>query len=99
VRKQLKTQEAPADLVGRTLRSGNPAVVLLSFTPTRESLLTDAERDVAIAVARGLSNAEIALARDTSPRTVANQVAVIMSKLHVSSRFELAAQLHIANFI
>lgn len=72
---------------------------MLSFTPKPRTKLTEAERDVALAVARGLSNAEIAKGRGASPRTIANQVAAIMKKLGVSSRVELAAQFGAADFI
>ncbi len=55
--------------------------------------LTDAERDVAQAVLRGLGNAAIADARGTSARTVANQLRRIFDKLGVRSRGELRARL------
>lgn len=57
--------------------------------------LTDAERDVASAVMRGLANAAIASARGTSTRTVANQVRKVFEKLGVHSRGELRARLAI----
>jgi DNA-binding CsgD family transcriptional regulator len=53
--------------------------------------LTRAERDVTGLLVAGLSNAEIARQRGSSPRTVANQVASIFEKLGVSSRLELQA--------
>lgn len=92
VRKGRGRDVVPGDLSCRVLRSGEPEVVLLSFTPPGRERLTEAERDVALAVARGLSNAAIATSRGRSPRTIANQVAAIMKKLGVSSRVELAAQ-------
>lgn len=92
MRKGPSPNVVPSDLSCRVLRSGDREVVLLSFTPTGPARLTEAERDVALAVARGLSNAAIAKARDRSSRTIANQVAAIMKKLGVSSRVELAAQ-------
>lgn len=55
--------------------------------------LTVAERDVVRRVLGGASNAAIARARGTSPRTVANQVASAFEKLGVSSRARLARQL------
>lgn len=72
-------------------------VALLSYTPTRRSLLTEAEAEVALAVARGLSNAAIARERGAAVRTVANQVAAIMKKLDVSSRVELATAFSVAD--
>ncbi|HXK19752.1 MAG TPA: LuxR C-terminal-related transcriptional regulator [Polyangiaceae bacterium] len=53
--------------------------------------LTAAEREVVAGVLNGRSNAAIALARRTSTRTVANQLAAIYRKLGVASRWELAA--------
>jgi DNA-binding CsgD family transcriptional regulator len=41
----------------------------------------------------GLSNAEVAIRRGTSPRTIANQLASVLRKLGVGSRYELAAAL------
>jgi DNA-binding CsgD family transcriptional regulator len=55
--------------------------------------LTDAERDVALRVVRGESNAAIAKARGTHVRTVANQLAALFRKLGVASRAELRALL------
>lgn len=55
--------------------------------------LTEAERAVAEAVLDGRSNAEIASARGTSTRTVANQIAAMFQKLGVGSRAELVALL------
>lgn len=89
----------PRDLSYRALRAGDSELVLLSFTPTGASSLTEAERDVALAIARGLSNAEIARARSTSARTIANQIAAIMKKLGVASRVELAARIGPADFV
>jgi DNA-binding NarL/FixJ family response regulator len=48
---------------------------------------------VAKLVARGATNDEIARARKTSLRTVANQIASIMRKLGVSSRVAIAARI------
>jgi DNA-binding NarL/FixJ family response regulator len=89
----------PPDLSCRVLRSGDSEVVLLSFTPAPRGKLTAAERDVALAVARGSSNAQIARDRQASPRTIANQVAAIMRKLGVSSRAELAARFGARDFV
>jgi DNA-binding CsgD family transcriptional regulator len=54
-------------------------------------VLTGAERAVALMAAGGASNADIARARCTSARTVANQLAQVFRKLGVGSRGELAA--------
>jgi DNA-binding CsgD family transcriptional regulator len=55
--------------------------------------LTQAEREVAVLAAAGLSNLAIARCKGKALRTVANQMASIMSKLRVGSRYELAARL------
>jgi DNA-binding NarL/FixJ family response regulator len=52
--------------------------------------LTSAERAVWRALMQGRTNAEIAAARKTAPRTVANQVARLFAKLNVQSRTALA---------
>lgn len=57
------------------------------------AVLTAAEREVAALAAAGLGNAAIARCRGTSERTVANQMAAILRKLKVGSRYELAALL------
>jgi DNA-binding NarL/FixJ family response regulator len=51
--------------------------------------LTPAERRVAIAVARGLTNKQIAEELDVSVRTVENHVSNILSKMGFSNRVEL----------
>ena len=70
---------------------GDRSVVVLR--PPEQSLqlsaLTDAERAVAVLVARGLSNLQIARRRGRSPRTIANQVRSIYTKLEIKSRQEL----------
>lgn len=52
-------------------------------------VMTAAERAVARAAMDGLTNAEIARRRGTSPRTVANQLFSVFRKLGISSRREL----------
>ncbi len=53
--------------------------------------LTPAERQVVALLIEGKTNAQIARARRTSARTVANQLASIFKKLSVGSRAELIA--------
>jgi DNA-binding NarL/FixJ family response regulator len=65
--------------------------------PPRETL-TPAELEVARAIVRGASNAEIARMRSTSVRTVANQVASILSHLGAASRAQVAAKLASVDF-
>lgn len=56
--------------------------------------LTDAERVVLAHLTAGSTNQDIARRRNTSSRTVANQVQSIFRKLDVRSRSELAANMH-----
>jgi DNA-binding NarL/FixJ family response regulator len=75
---------------------GGEEVVVFSVplsSPALPLSLSAAERDVAVDVLEGLSNAEIAKARSTSERTVANQVASVFRKLGVRSRSEAVAAL------
>lgn len=58
-----------------------------------DSVLSAGEAAVARLAARGLPNAAIAARRGTSPRTVANQVAKVLSKLRLPSRHALAARM------
>jgi DNA-binding CsgD family transcriptional regulator len=67
-------------------------VVSLPAPPSTEAL-SPAERIVLEELLRGRSNVEIARARRTSARTIANQVARIFEKLGVRSRRELAARM------
>lgn len=55
--------------------------------------LTDAEREITIALLQGATNEQIARERHTSIHTVANQIASIFGKLGVTSRIELAHRL------
>jgi len=57
------------------------------------SPLSPAERLVAVHVAEGLSNREIAVALGKSVATVKNQVSAILAKFHVPSRARLIAVL------
>ena len=69
-------------LVFRTRLDGHP----------RGVPLTSAERDVLLAVLVGRNNQQIARQRDTSVRTVANQLATLFHKFGASSKAELAAK-------
>jgi DNA-binding CsgD family transcriptional regulator len=85
----------PSDLRARIVRLGSHPYVLLSFKrkdAERTFGLTPAERRVALALLEGLSNAEIACLRGSSPRTVANQIASLYRKVGVRSRAELASR-------
>src|SRR5215208_290574 len=69
------------------------AVISLPTAPSLPSSLTPAEREVVLLVLQNLSNAAIAERRQTSVRTVANQLRGIFEKLAVGSRRELRARL------
>jgi DNA-binding NarL/FixJ family response regulator len=75
---------------------GGEEVAVLSYPrppPALPSSLSAAERIVALALLEGLSNSQIAKARKTSVRTVANQVASLFQKLGVRSRSEAVVAL------
>jgi DNA-binding NarL/FixJ family response regulator len=59
----------------------------------RDEELTDAEWRVAEAVARGLSNKEIAAELNLSLRTVEGHISRILDKKHLSNRVELALKI------
>jgi DNA-binding NarL/FixJ family response regulator len=56
----------------------------------QDEALTDAEKRVAIAVSRGLSNKEIAAKLDISVRTVENHISHILDKKGFTNRVEIA---------
>jgi DNA-binding NarL/FixJ family response regulator len=68
-------------------------VNLAGDEPDLLATVPPAEREVALGVLRGRSNAEIARARGTSPRTIAKQVASLFRRLGVGSRAELVGRL------
>ncbi|MBX3225963.1 MAG: helix-turn-helix transcriptional regulator [Labilithrix sp.] len=73
-----------------------PDVALLSFPlpePVFPPELTAAERDVALRVFRGATNAAIARERGVSAKTIANQLESIYRKAGVTSRCELVLRL------
>jgi DNA-binding CsgD family transcriptional regulator len=86
----------PRGLVVSRFTAGSEDVVVFEW-PVGEtrlpSCLSSAEAEVAALASEGLSNADIAIRRGTSTRTVANQIASIFQKLRVGSRHELVARL------
>jgi DNA-binding NarL/FixJ family response regulator len=73
------------------MHEGETFFVFSSPIAAREfEALTPSEKQVLADVARGMSNAAIARARQTSARTVANQVASLLRKTGAGSRTELA---------
>jgi DNA-binding CsgD family transcriptional regulator len=73
-------------------------VLSVPLEPDSSAALTSAQLDVARAIAQGATNADIARARGTSVRTVANQVASILRGLGVDSRAQVAARLALVDF-
>jgi DNA-binding NarL/FixJ family response regulator len=79
------------------LRIGRERLVVMSAPSAALrplGVLTSAERDVAIAVAGGASNAAIARTRGTSESTIVNQLVSIYRKLGIHSRAELGAAVY-----
>lgn len=87
-------RRAPSPISLR-LRVGDEQIAIYGFPSDapREGAagptLTEAELVVAAALVTGASADEIARARGTSPRTVANQIAAIHRKMGVDSRMSL----------
>jgi len=73
-------------------RSGDVIVLSRAARPL-PAQLSPAERELARGLRAGLSNAELAAARGTSIKTVANQLHALYRKLGVCSREELIVQL------
>jgi len=84
-----KTRSAQFRFAGRDFL----VVSLAGDEPDLLATVSPAERDVALGVLCGRSNAEIARARGTSPRTIAKQVASLFRRLGVGSRAELVGRL------
>ncbi len=76
--------------MGYSRRRTDPPRPPLAPDPTRRRL-TAREREVALLVARGLTNRQIASELSISKRTVDNHVANILKKLGLRSRAQVAA--------
>ena len=90
-----KEPRLPTDLRAASLRLGKRRWVVISYAggvPDWDAVLSVAEAHVAREMLAGRTNAEIARARGTSIRTVANQVARVFRKLGVHGRFEFVAR-------
>jgi DNA-binding CsgD family transcriptional regulator len=85
----LRARIAELEVAGESLLVG----ALPALDVARLAGLSEAERDVAIALVRGATNREIAKRRGGAERTIANQVQSLFRKLAVHSRAELAAHL------
>lgn len=86
------TRRRSVDVCASRFRVGSDEYVVVSWPSDgqRPARLTPAEKEVADFVAAGKTNAQIARARGTSIRTVANQVATLLEKLGVPSRHHVA---------
>ncbi len=65
----------------------------------RLGMLTEREQDVALAVGRGLTNAEIARELHLSVPTVKAHVSRLFDKLHVTNRVQIAICVHDAGLV
>lgn len=86
----LSAQERCAASLVRLGHANKAIAVDLRLSESRVSTLMRAVTELLL---DGASNAEIAAARGTSRRTVANQIATIFRKLDASSRVDLAARI------
>jgi DNA-binding NarL/FixJ family response regulator len=66
---------------------------------TRLATLTDREREVATALGRGLSNAEISTELGMSVPTVKGHVSRLLTKLDLNNRVQVALLIHDAKLI
>jgi DNA-binding NarL/FixJ family response regulator len=82
----------PSGLRASNFSWGSDEYFVLSYpaaSPALPTSLTPTEREVAASLLLGHSNRQIAFARRVAVRTVANQVAAVLRKAAVRSRFEL----------
>jgi len=82
-------------ILNRVERTHSQIAQLLSSASAEEAaiqdeVLTDAEKRVALAVSRGLSNKEIAAKLEISVRTVENHISHILDKKGFTNRVEIA---------
>lgn len=85
----LRAQLFEATVLGEELLVGSVPL----FDEALLKRLTGSEREVALLLLLGSTNADIALRRQTSVNTVANQVQSVFKKLGITSRVQLAARL------
>jgi DNA-binding NarL/FixJ family response regulator len=78
---------------GLQLSRVGDVIVISADTLELPTAFSESERAVARALIAGSSNAEIAKARGTSIKTVANQLYAMYRKLGVNTREELVARL------
>jgi DNA-binding NarL/FixJ family response regulator len=88
---------ATATLIRRVRQGG--AAERLADAERRLDTLTGRERDVALAVGQGLSNAEIAALLYLSVPTVKAHVSRLFDKLHATNRVQIAMCVHDAGWV
>jgi DNA-binding NarL/FixJ family response regulator len=81
-------------LMGRLLRATSGAASQSDTPPDWSGLLTERERQVALAVAGGASNKEIARQFEITERTVKAHTGAIFQKLGVRDRLQLSLRVH-----
>lgn len=88
---QVRLLQGSGDLVQRLLPGGGP-LPRAAGTGTRLESLTPRERDVALAVARGLGDRAVCAELGCSMGTLRTHLSRVFAKLQVGSRSELAAR-------
>jgi len=73
--------------------SARDLVRALKKTPQQATRLTPREREIALLVAQGHSNKDIAAQLNLSPRTVENRVASVFAQLSIRARWQLTPDL------
>lgn len=87
---------ATQTLMRRIRAGGDPRT---ADAETRLATLTERERDVALAVGRGLSNAEIAAELYMSVATVKAHMSRLFDKMGATNRVQIAIQVHAAGLV
>jgi DNA-binding NarL/FixJ family response regulator len=83
----------------RSEQDDTEAIDRAADAEARLAALTERERDVALAVGRGLSNAEIAAELHLSVATVKAHVSRLFDKLQVTNRVQIAICVHDAGLV
>ena len=81
------------------VESASPADVRVREARARLDQLSDRERDVALAVGRGLSNAQIGVELHLSVATVKAHVSRLLVKLDLANRVQIALLTHDADLV
>jgi DNA-binding NarL/FixJ family response regulator len=77
----------------------SPEVTRRLIARSRLALLNDRERDVAVAVGQGRSNAEISAVLHLAVPTVKTHVSNILAKLDLNNRVQIALLAHEAGLL